>query len=222
MRSNPRRTPDLVPALSAGKHRTPRKGACFMEMASFLAGERWSDHPACTHPLLAELARQVNDRVTDDSRHRLIPLVPAVIGLTSDDPHVDANLALLAASTALPVAPESSQRALAVAVLTSTRVLTSLDGPPRGATADTPEALRKVPRAASWAARFCDGSVPSVRAFRRYAAPHAVRLAGESIAASPDADRMLCDLLEQAIARFPDWVGAPRTARPRSVAPGIV
>ena len=45
--------PDLLPVLSRGKHRNPRKGACFMELASYLAGERWSDHPACTHPLLA-------------------------------------------------------------------------------------------------------------------------------------------------------------------------
>ena len=42
-----------VPVLSRGKHRNPRKGACFMEFASYLAGEPWSDHPACTHPLLA-------------------------------------------------------------------------------------------------------------------------------------------------------------------------
>ncbi|MEJ7744096.1 MAG: hypothetical protein WKF73_17085 [Nocardioidaceae bacterium] len=42
--------PDVVPVLSRGKHRNPRKGACFMEFASFLAGERWSDHPRCTHP----------------------------------------------------------------------------------------------------------------------------------------------------------------------------
>ena len=46
-------TPELVPVLSRGKHRNARRGACFMEMASFLAGERWSDHPSCTHPLLA-------------------------------------------------------------------------------------------------------------------------------------------------------------------------
>ncbi len=57
--------PDLVPVLSAGRHRNPRKGACFMEMASFLAGERWSDHPSCTHPLLASLARLVNDSLGD-------------------------------------------------------------------------------------------------------------------------------------------------------------
>ncbi|WP_344829386.1 hypothetical protein [Nonomuraea dietziae] len=44
---------DHMPILSRGRHRNPRKGACFMELASYLAGERWSDHPACTHPLLA-------------------------------------------------------------------------------------------------------------------------------------------------------------------------
>jgi hypothetical protein len=39
-------SPALLPVLSRGKHRNPRKGACFMEFASLLAGERWSDHPA--------------------------------------------------------------------------------------------------------------------------------------------------------------------------------
>src|SRR6476469_772524 len=120
--------PDLLPLLSRGRHRNATKGACFMELASFLAGERWSDQPTCTHPLLAELAREVNDHVGDDNRQRLVPLVPSVIGMTSEDPHVDVGIALLAASTALPVAPEPAQRALAVAVLTCTQVLASLDG----------------------------------------------------------------------------------------------
>ena len=49
------RSRTCCPCCRAGKHRSPRKGACFMEMAAFLAGERWSDHPRCTHPLLAAL-----------------------------------------------------------------------------------------------------------------------------------------------------------------------
>ena len=61
MSGNEAHLPELVPVLSRGKHRSPRHGACFMELASYLAGERWSDHPACTHPLLAALARDVND-----------------------------------------------------------------------------------------------------------------------------------------------------------------
>ena len=131
MWKNDRGTPELMPTLSAGKHRSPRTGACVMEFASYLAGERWSDRPRCTHPLLAELARGVNDHVSDDARQRLVPLVPSVIGLTSDDPRVDVRLALLAAATALPIAPEPTQRALAVAVLTCGRVLGDLDGDPQ-------------------------------------------------------------------------------------------
>src|SRR5487761_2784703 len=96
--------PQLMPTLSAGRHRTPRQGACFMEFASYLAGERWSDHPRCTHPLLAALARDVNDLTDDESRNRLMPLVNRVIGLIasgslSDD--VTETIAVRAALAAL-------------------------------------------------------------------------------------------------------------------------
>src|SRR6186997_1813733 len=113
--------PELVPQLSRGRHRSPRSGACFMEMASFLAGERWSDHPACTHPLLAALARLVNDHTSDAGRGRLVELIPSVVGLTSDDPHVDLEIMLRASTTALPVASAPRQRVLAVAVLSGER-----------------------------------------------------------------------------------------------------
>jgi hypothetical protein len=63
--------PDLVPVLSRGRHRSPLQGACFMELASYPAGERWSAYPACTHPLLAALARDVNDYTTDAGLARL-------------------------------------------------------------------------------------------------------------------------------------------------------
>src|SRR5438045_9530973 len=98
---NPTQLPASLPLLSRGKHRNPRKGACFMELASVLAGERWSDHPACTHPLLAALARHVNDHTSDAGRERLAGLIPSVIGLTSDDPRVDARIALRCPITAL-------------------------------------------------------------------------------------------------------------------------
>ena len=102
-------SPDSLPILSRGKHRNSRKGACFMEMASVLAGEKWSDHPRCTHPLLADLARHVNDATSDDNRHHLALLIPEVVGLTSDDPRVDARIALRCATAALPVRPRSGR-----------------------------------------------------------------------------------------------------------------
>ena len=106
--------PALLPTLSRGKHRSPRKGACFMEFASLLAGERWSDHPACTHPLLAAVARHVNDHTSDAARPRLAELIPSVIGLTGEDLHIDARIALGSARLALPVAAAERQRVLAV------------------------------------------------------------------------------------------------------------
>ena len=124
------RLPDMLPVLSRGKHRNPRKGACFMELASYLAGERWSDHPACTHPLLASVARLVNDHTSDPGRPRLAELIPSVIGLTGDDLHIDALIALRCATIALPVAAADQQRVLAVSVLVCERVLAQLDGRP--------------------------------------------------------------------------------------------
>jgi hypothetical protein len=55
-------------AALAGKAPQPRKGACFMELVSYLGGERWSDLPACTHSLLASVARLVNDHTSDEGR----------------------------------------------------------------------------------------------------------------------------------------------------------
>jgi hypothetical protein len=204
------RVPASVPVLSAGKHRNPRKGACFMEFASYLAGERWSDHPACTHPLLAALARHVNDCTSNSGRQRLVWLVPSVIGLTSDDPHMDVRIAQRAAMTALPVV--AADRVMAVAVLTCERVLADLDGRPAGSMSEESlAALAQAPLAADWARRFTAGTGISVRTFRRHAAPTIVRdaVVGIARACIPDPDQLLHDLLAAAIEDCTPWV-SPR------------
>jgi hypothetical protein len=207
--------PELVPQLSRGKHRNPRKGACFMELASYLAGERWSDHPPCTHPLLATLARLVNDHTTDAGRAELVELVPSVIGVTSDDPHLDVRLALRAATTALPVAAAERQRVLAVSIYAAERAGAELDGYGDGdgdsdgdagaGVALSPAsraALARVPDAAQWAQRFTRQMVTTPKGFHRYAAPNTVRHAvvGIAQACTPDPDGILRDLLAGAIA----------------------
>jgi hypothetical protein len=194
--------PQLLPTLSRGQHRSPRKGACFMEFASLLAGERWSDHPACTHPLLAAVARHVNDHTSDAGRPRLAPLIPSVIGLTGDDPHIDARIALRSATLALPVVAAERQRVMAVSVLACERVLAALDGrPQRELQAQSRSVLAQVPHAAGWACRFTEGVVVSAKRFRRHAAPTIVGDAVEGIAQAcvPDPDRLLRDLLVQAV-----------------------
>src|SRR5262245_1242617 len=193
------RVPDFVPELTPGKHRNPRKGACFMELASYLAGERWSDHPRCTHPLLACLARLVNDHTSDAGRGRLVELVPAVIGLTSDDPHVDVRVMLRSATAALPVVAADRQRALAVAALAGEGALNELDGRPQGTLGQRRRhALAQVPDATRWA-RDSAGSLgpATVRSIQRQAAPNTVHQAviGIAHACVPDPDARLHDLL---------------------------
>src|SRR6478735_4493698 len=118
--------PDGVPVLSRGRHRSPRKGACFMEMASFLAGERWSDHPSCTHPVLATLARCVNDMLDDTSRQRI--------------------------ALAIPVAAEERQNVMALAILNAEGILAERDGREPGELSDTSRAaLTRAPAAERWA-----------------------------------------------------------------------
>lgn len=215
--------PDALPVLSRGRHRSPRSGACFMEMASYLAGERWSDHPPCTHPLLAAVARRVNDYTTDAGRPRLAGLIPAVIGMTTDDPRADVGIALLCATTALPrVAPEH-QRVLAVSVLTCQNVLAGLEPTPAETLAGR-EALDAVPAATAWAGGFVQRIRTSPRGFRRHAAPGTVRYSVDSLARAglPDSDDVLYELLVAAIAECgghvrhtpeipadaPDWAAA--------------
>ena len=192
------RPPTLLPLLSAGKHRNPRKGACFMELASLLAGQKWSDHPGCTHPLLAAVARHVNDYTTDAGRQRLAVLIPSVIGLTGDDPHVDARIALRCATTALPVVSAERQCAMAVAILAANRVLADLDGRPGDVLDErSARALAEVPLAARWAQGFAGKLVTTPKAFRNRSAPSIVGCAvlGIAEACIDDPDSMLHDLL---------------------------
>jgi hypothetical protein len=51
-----------------------------MEYVSVLAGGKFTDHPRCTHPALATLARLVNDWIDDDeARSKLALLAPDLI-----------------------------------------------------------------------------------------------------------------------------------------------
>jgi hypothetical protein len=180
-----------------------------MELASYLAGARWSDHPGCTHPLVATVARLVNDHTSDAGRGRLVELVPSVIGLISDDPHVDVDIALRLATTALPVAAAERQRVLAVGVLAAERARADLDGRPADRLGESSRwALAQVPDAARWAQRFTQGMRITPKRFRRQGAPTIVAHAVVSIAEAciPDPDAMLHDLLVAAIGDCAAWV----------------
>jgi hypothetical protein len=154
-----------------------------MEYAFYLAGEKWSDHPASTHPLLGELARQVNDFSSDEARQALAELVPDLIGVTGTDPRIDMRIALRAARTALPVVAEERQQIMAVAVLTCERLLADSDGCANAPLCqESRDALALAPPAATWASRYVRSFYISPRAFRRQTAPTIVRYAVQGIA----------------------------------------
>lgn len=224
MHQPPATLPDAVPVLSRGKHRNPRKGGCFMEFASMLAGEPWSDHPRCTHPLLAALAREVNDSVSDETRRRIARLIPDVIGLTGDDPLIEVMIAVRSAAAALPMAPYERQRSLAVALLRCERELAGVPG----ALAHelrilARSALQSAPSAKSWARDFTTASWGGVQDFSR-TAQHIVHLSvsGISASCSPANDLRLCELLEQCLEETRELLGqqvsTPAASAPRAVA----
>jgi len=84
-----------------------------MELASVLAGQPWSDHPRCTHPVIGALARAVNDRSTDEGRRSLARHVPSVIGLDDRGLGTTAALVLFCAGTGLLLDPVHQRLAAA-------------------------------------------------------------------------------------------------------------
>jgi hypothetical protein len=179
-----------------------------MELASYLAGEAWSDHPECTHPLLASLARDVNDHVGDDARGRLAPLIPEVIGLHGDDPRVDAWIAREAALAALPVTASERQGVAAVGLLRCERMLNHLEGRPKQHLDPRTEArLDDVPHARDWARGFTSLGWGHTGSFAKRSAPAIVHSAVSGVAAATveRPDEILVDLLERTIALCRGW-----------------
>lgn len=164
--------------LTIGTHLSPEDGACLMEWVSVLAGEPWTDHPATTHPLAAHLGRLVNDAMSPAGRQELLALAPRLTGLRSQDPRVTAELAEMATAYAITVRPGLRLAWMHGAARRQLRVPTRRRTPARA-----------------------DGLITRVRR-RIYAhgpAHRAVETAVMALAGTPDADRHLWHLLEQAV-----------------------
>ncbi len=71
--------------LGSGAHHDATPGQwCLMEATAYLAGEPWSDHPACVSPVLGAYGRGLNDAWDDVQRQKLVPFIPRLLG-TADD-----------------------------------------------------------------------------------------------------------------------------------------
>jgi hypothetical protein len=66
--------------LSRGKHAHPEQGACVMELASMLAGEPFSDHPASVCPVIGCFLRAYNDYIDEDRRQDLYAYASKIVG----------------------------------------------------------------------------------------------------------------------------------------------
>jgi hypothetical protein len=171
-----------------------------MEFASFLAGEKWSDHPACTHPLLAQVARRVNDLIGDEGRQQLVSLIPLVVGRRGDD-RTWLTLPVAVAAASILDVPEPTQRVLAGGLLSARHLCADADPDDAETSRQVDAALELVPGAVAWVERLRVSSRISPRIFTRRCAPTMIRCAVDGIDATgaPDRDARFRALLETAI-----------------------
>lgn len=65
--------------LGRGKHSSPARGVCVMELASMLAGEEFGDHPEVVCPVIASFLRAYNDSIDDRRRQDLYAYAAKVV-----------------------------------------------------------------------------------------------------------------------------------------------
>ena len=114
--------------LSRGKHASPQDGACVMELASMLAGERFDDHPRAVCNVIGVVLRGYNDGVDDDRRQDLYRYAADVVG-TRDRAARRRRLELCTSHfgldrRGLPMLPGSRMRAIGRAALVQGRLAT--------------------------------------------------------------------------------------------------
>jgi hypothetical protein len=82
--------------IGKGSHGSRHEGVCAMELVAWLAGERHSDSPDCTSPVIASIVRSLNDRISDDAERTqlLRPLIPKLLGTAGSEAVETRRLAL--------------------------------------------------------------------------------------------------------------------------------
>lgn len=182
--------PDHLLRLRRYAHLGPDDGACLMELVAVLADSRFTDQPTCTHPLLAAVARGVNDATSDAARPTLARLAPHLIDLNPRDPAATIAIVDTCLTAALTVAPNS------VALRWH---------------------VRRNHRRAAYAARLHDTGFARItdHIWRRGPARHAVERALRTLAVLPDADTLLRRVLTDCVtvARRYESQGEPVSSR---------
>ena len=118
--------------LGQGAHPNPRHGSNVLELASVLAGDRWSANPDSVHAALAAAADMVNDLLTDERRRLLVPLAPWLLGTNCADPRVWPAVAAVCIRAATPSAPEPGRSQLLAELDRAQTWMAGIDSPRRG------------------------------------------------------------------------------------------
>lgn len=66
--------------LEKNSHNSPAEGMCVMEAVAYVAGEPFSDHPACASKVVGAFLRTWNDSLPDDDRQSLKQYIPLLVG----------------------------------------------------------------------------------------------------------------------------------------------
>ena len=67
-------------SIGRGRHSSPERGACVVELSSMLAGERFTDHPESVCPVIAGFLRGYNDLLPDGDHDELYPYAALIVG----------------------------------------------------------------------------------------------------------------------------------------------
>jgi hypothetical protein len=71
--------------LARGRHAGPEQGVCTVELASMLAGDRFSDQPRTACPAIGAFVRGYNDAIDDARRQDLYPVAALLVGSACPD-----------------------------------------------------------------------------------------------------------------------------------------
>ena len=182
----PKRT---VTKLYKGGH-APDGEMCIMEAVAYLAGEPWSDHPACVDPVLASFGRTLNDSVTEEQRQELLRFIPLLIG-TAASPQTSQRRAFFLADAAVrKFAPaalrnaglhQEADKLEALPPIVDKATALSAENAAESAARCARNAARRAEHAAWAAARSAENSVWSAALSARNAARSAARSARSAV-----------------------------------------
>jgi hypothetical protein len=207
-----------MPSLAPGRHRWPSRRVCLMEYVAGLAGERRSDHPHCTDPALAAVARAVNDSVSESTRQDLAAFAPRLVRAHGGGAAATADVLRQCLSSAMRLADADRRQVLVVALLGAERAAAGrvAGWSPDMLSVDAEMVLMDCEDELDPAAQLVRCTRVGRREHAKRAVPAAVEAAVRTIATqAPDPDTALCRLLLDCLTTYEGSIAREAGSSPR-------